>query len=181
MRYNENMRYNVPSTVPDILYLCGYLKTWLIPSTSLQYSKKELQVLYPQSKAECEQHYKTNTNQIAYNSSEEETIFNESEVAQSCPTLCDPEDCSLPGSSVHGVLQAIILEWVAISFSMGMFPTQGSNPGLPHCRQTLYPLSQQGRFQLGRSRNTTHWRVAGISIGVDSIGGQKLRKLEVSI
>ena len=119
MRYNENMRYNVPSTVPDILYLCGYLKTWLIPSTSLQYSKKELQVLYPQSKAECEQHYKTNTNQIAYNSSEEETIFNESEVAQSCPTLCDPEDCSLPGSSVRGVLQAIILEWVAISFSRG--------------------------------------------------------------
>ena len=41
----------------------------------------------------------------------------ESEVAQSCPTLCDPADCSLLGSSVHGVLQARILEWVAISFS----------------------------------------------------------------
>ena len=40
-----------------------------------------------------------------------------SEVAQSCPTLCDPMDCSLPGSSVHGILQARILEWVAISFS----------------------------------------------------------------
>ena len=39
------------------------------------------------------------------------------EVAQSCPTLCDPMDCSLPGSSVHGVFQARILEWVAISFS----------------------------------------------------------------
>ena len=38
-------------------------------------------------------------------------------VAQSCPTLCDPMDCSLPGSSVHGILQARILEWVAISFS----------------------------------------------------------------
>ena len=37
----------------------------------------------------------------------------ESEVAQSCPTLCDPVDCSLPGSSVHGILQARILEWVA--------------------------------------------------------------------
>ena len=38
-------------------------------------------------------------------------------VAQSCPTLCDPVDCSLPGSSVHGILQARILEWVADPFS----------------------------------------------------------------
>ena len=43
----------------------------------------------------------------------------ESEVAQSCPTLCDPLDCSLPGSSVHGILQARIVEWVAISFCRG--------------------------------------------------------------
>ena len=41
----------------------------------------------------------------------------ESEVAQSCPTLCDPMDYSLPGFSVHGILQARILEWVTISFS----------------------------------------------------------------
>ena len=41
----------------------------------------------------------------------------ESEVAQSCPTLCDPMDCSLPGSSVHGIFQARILGWVPISFS----------------------------------------------------------------
>ena len=41
----------------------------------------------------------------------------ESEVAQLCPTLCDPIDCSLPGSTVHGISQARILEWVAISFS----------------------------------------------------------------
>ena len=40
-------------------------------------------------------------------------------VAQSCPTLCNPMDCSLPGSSVHGILQARILEWVAIPFSRG--------------------------------------------------------------
>ena len=39
------------------------------------------------------------------------------EVTQSCPTLCDPTDCSLPGSSIHGIFQARILEWVAISFS----------------------------------------------------------------
>ena len=53
----------------------------------------------------------------------------ESEVTQSCPTLCDPVDCSLPSSSIHGILQARILEWVAISCSRGVFPTQGSNPG----------------------------------------------------
>ena len=40
-------------------------------------------------------------------------------VAQSCLTLCNPMDCSLPGSSVHGILQAGLLEWVAISFSRG--------------------------------------------------------------
>ena len=40
-------------------------------------------------------------------------------VAQSCPTLCNPKDCSPPGSSVHGILQARILEWVAIPFSRG--------------------------------------------------------------
>ena len=42
-----------------------------------------------------------------------------SEVAQSCPTLCNPMDCSPPGSSVHGIFQARVLEWVAISFSGG--------------------------------------------------------------
>ena len=44
-------------------------------------------------------------------------VKSESEVAQSCPTLSDPMDCSLPGSSVHGIFQARVLEWVAISFS----------------------------------------------------------------
>ena len=43
----------------------------------------------------------------------------ETEVAQLCLTLCDPMDCSLPGSSIHGIFQARILEWVAISFSRG--------------------------------------------------------------
>ena len=40
-----------------------------------------------------------------------------SKVSQSCPTLCDPTDCSLPGSSIHGIFQARVLEWVAIAFS----------------------------------------------------------------
>ena len=77
-----------------------------------------------------------------------------SEVAQSCPTLCDPMDCSLPGSSIHGIFQARILEWVAISFSRRSFQprdwTQVSHcrPGSLHCRQTLYHLSHQGSLRV---------------------------------
>ena len=44
-------------------------------------------------------------------------VESESEVAQSCPTLSDPMDCSLPGSSIHGIFQATVLEWGAIAFS----------------------------------------------------------------
>ena len=46
-------------------------------------------------------------------------VKSESDVSQSCPTLCDPVDCSLPGSLVHGIFQARILEWGAISCSKG--------------------------------------------------------------
>ena len=45
-------------------------------------------------------------------------VKSQSEVAQSCPTLSDPMDCSLPGSSIHGIFQARVLEWVAIAFSI---------------------------------------------------------------
>ena len=45
-------------------------------------------------------------------------VKRESEVAQSCRTLSDPMDCSLPGSSIHGIFQARVLEWVAIAFSI---------------------------------------------------------------
>ena len=48
-------------------------------------------------------------------------VKSESEVAQSCPTLSDPMDCSLPGSSVHGIFQARILEWDAITFSVVVY------------------------------------------------------------
>ena len=57
-------------------------------------------------------------------------------VAKLCPTLCNPMDYSLPGSSVHGILQARILQWVAILFSRGF-----SQPGPLHCRQILYSPS----------------------------------------
>ena len=68
-------------------------------------------------------------------------LKSESEVAQSCLTHCDPMDCNLPGSSVHGIFQARVLEWFLLQ---RIFPTQGSNPGLLHYRQTVYRLSHQG-------------------------------------
>jgi len=46
-------------------------------------------------------------------------VKSESEVAQLCPTLSDPMDCSLPGSSIHGISQTRVLEWGAIAFSKG--------------------------------------------------------------
>ena len=64
-------------------------------------------------------------------------------VTQSCPTLCDSIDCSLPDSSVHGILQARILEWVAYLFCRG-FSQSRNSWGLMHCRQILYQLSHEG-------------------------------------
>ena len=64
-------------------------------------------------------------------------------VSQLCLTLCNPIDYSLPGSSVHGTSQAGILEWVAISFSRGIFLTQGSNLCLLHWQVDSLPLSHQ--------------------------------------
>ena len=57
--------------------------------------------------------------ELKWQDSEFEEVSEWSEVTQSCPTLCHPVDCSPPGSPIHGILQARILEWVAISFSRG--------------------------------------------------------------
>ena len=81
------------------------------------------------------------------NKSELNGLLSEVKVAQSCPTLCHPMDCSPPDSSIYGILQARILEWVAILISRGSSRHRealGLNPGLPHCRQILYHLSHQG-------------------------------------
>ena len=62
-------------------------------------------------------------------------------VAQSCLTLCDPMNCSLPGSSVHGESPGKKTGVGFHALLQGIFPTQGLNPGLPHCRQILHHLS----------------------------------------
>ena len=71
---------------------------------------------------------------------EKSLVQGEREVAQSCPTLCNPMDYSLPGFSVHGIFQARV---GCLFLLQRIVLTQGSNPGLPHWRQTLYPLSHQ--------------------------------------
>ena len=55
-------------------------------------------------------------------------VKSESEIAQLCRTLCNPMDCSLPGSSVHGTLQARVLEWGAITFSQHVLSSPYSSP-----------------------------------------------------
>ena len=62
----------------------------------------------------------------------------EGEVSQSCPTLCDPADCNLLGFSIHGILQARILEWIAISSS-------GIEPRSPALQADSLPTELQGR------------------------------------
>ena len=88
----------------------------------------------------------------------------ESEVAQSCPTLCDPMDCSPPGSSVHGIFQARILELVAISFSR-----RSSRPRdwtqVSHIvgrRFTIWATREiwDLHFTTTKGRHGLHWRVA---------------------
>ena len=61
------------------------------------------------------------------------------EIAQSCPTLCNPMDYT-----VHGILQARIPEWGAVSFSRGSSQPRDWTQGLSHCKWILYHLSQQG-------------------------------------
>ena len=65
-------------------------------------------------------------------------------VAQSCPTLCDPMDCSLPGSSVHGDSLGKNTGVGCQALLQGIFLTQGLNPDIPQCKWILYCLSHQG-------------------------------------
>ena len=96
-------------------------------------------------------------------------------VAQSCLTLCDTVDCSPPGSSVHGDSPGKNTGVGCHALLQGIFPTQGSNPGLPHCWWILYCLSREG------SPKILEWLVYPFSrgtcwprgqLGVSCIGGR---------
>ena len=61
-----------------------------------------------------------------------------------CPTLCNPMDCKLPGFSIHGDSSSKNTGMGCHALLQGIFPNQGLNPGLLHCRRILYCLSHQG-------------------------------------
>ena len=65
-------------------------------------------------------------------------------IAQSCPILCYPMDCSLPGSSVHGIFQARILKQVAISFA-GFLPDPGIKPASPALADGFFTTEPPGK------------------------------------
>ena len=69
-------------------------------------------------------------------------------VAQCCPTLCDPMDRSLPGSSAHEILQARILEWIAIPF-LGDLPNPGIEPRSPALQADSLPSEPAGKHAYG--------------------------------
>ena len=79
----------------------------------------------------------------------------ESEVAQSCATLCDPMDCSLRDSSIHGIFQARELEWVAISFSRGSSRPRDRIRFSRIASKRFYHLSHQGSHQSQRCSSNT--------------------------
>ena len=66
------------------------------------------------------------------------------EVAQLCPTICNPMDCRPSGSSAHGDSPGKNTGVGCHALLQGIFSTQGSNPGFPHCRRILYQLNHQG-------------------------------------
>ena len=74
----------------------------------------------------------------------ESEIKSEIEVAHSCPTLCDPMDCRLSGSSIHGIFQARVLEWISISFSRDL-PGPGIKPGSPALQADALPSEPPGK------------------------------------
>ena len=82
-------------------------------------------------------------------------------VAQSCPTLCNPMYCGLPGSSVPGILQARILEWVAISFSRGSSGPRDPTHVSCICRQVFFTTEPLGKphtvYQDSFLLNVLHW------------------------
>ena len=90
-------------------------------------------------------------------------VTSESEVTQSCPTLCDPMDCSPPGSSIHGIFQARVLEWGAIAFS---------RPSRTNTKKRC-PFHHRGlECKCRKSRNT--WNNSRFGLGVQSEAGQRL-------
>ena len=68
-------------------------------------------------------------------------------VTQACLTLCDPMDCGLQGSSIHGILRARMLDVGSHSLLQGIFSNQGLNLGLLHCKQIILTVEPSGKLR----------------------------------
>ena len=118
-------------------------------------------------------------------------VKSESEVAQSCPTLSNPMDCSLPGSSVHGIFQTRVLEWVAIAFSTSIHdywknPTDGGAwwatvHGVTKSQRRLSDFTLTFQFHALEKEMATHssvlaWRIPGTGKpgGLPSMGSHRV-------
>ena len=86
-------------------------------------------------------------------------VKSESEVAQSCPTLSDPMDCSPPVSSVHGIFQAIVLEWVAISLEEKLWSNRQHIKKQRHYFANKGPSSQSYGFSSSHVWTIKSWTI----------------------
>ena len=122
-------------TIGFVFYICCWYDTWLFVTAwtviacqaplSIVFSRQEywsgLPCPPPGDSQPRDQNHDSFTGKVK----------SESEVAQSCPTLCGPMDCSLPYSFIHGIFQARVLEWVAISFSRKLQIELPYDPAIP--------------------------------------------------
>jgi len=99
-------------------------------------------------------------------------VKSESEVAQSCPTPSDPMDCSLPGSSVHGICRARVLEWGAIAFSVHLAMLETKKMGVPSLGRED-PLAEE----MAIHSSILGWEIPGTEEpgGLQSMGSQKFK------
>ena len=108
------------------------------------------------------------------------TICKHAKLLHSCLTLCNPMDCSPPGSSIHGILQAGILEWVAMPSSRGIVPTQGLNLHLlclQYWQEDSLPVAPPGRVIFKHFASIPAWRIPWIEEpgGLQSMGLHRVR------
>ena len=109
-------------------------------------------------------------------------VKSESEVAQSCPTLSDPMGCSLPGSSVHGIFQARVLEWVAIAFSIHIHYSVVKNPPIMQETQGtwFWSLDQEDTLEEEMETHSSilAWRIPLTEKpgGLQSTGSQRVER-----
>ena len=114
-------------------------------------------------------------------------VKSESEIAQSCPTLSDPMDCSLPGSSIHGIFQPRVLEWAAIAFSGYADDTTLISESEEELKSLLMKVKEESekaglklniqKIKIMASGPITSWQIIGEIVGTAAdfiLGGSKI-------